>query len=356
MLLSLVVPCYNEEGNVTRFYTETRRVFEGKVENYEIIFVDDGSSDGTLREIESLHKSHSTVRGISFSRNFGKEAAMLAGLKAARGDLVCIIDADLQQRPEIVLDMIKEMDADESLDCVAAYQKKRNEGRFISFLKSSFYKLINKMSDVRFVNGASDFRLMKRQMVNAIISLTEYHRFTKGIFGYVGFNTKFIPITHEKREIGKTKWGLIKLFKYAIHGILAFTTAPLKIPTIAGGISICLAFIGLVVTLFSDISALANLSSGPTILLITLLLGGVQLVALGILCEYIAKMYGETKKRPIYFVKTEFDHKGAATHTYVSARSEASTEKESHTSLSAEAERLIEEIDSTEKSTSGESR
>lgn len=308
MLLSLVVPCYNEEGNVTRFYSETERVFQGRVKNYEIVFVDDGSRDGTLGEIEALHGSHATVRGVSFSRNFGKEAAMLAGLKAAKGDLVCIIDADLQQRPEIVLDMLSEMEKDPQLDCVAAYQEKRNEGKFISFLKSSFYKLINKMSDVRFVNGASDFRLMKRQMVDAIISLTEYHRFTKGIFGYVGFKTKFIPITHEKREIGTTKWGLVKLFKYAIHGILAFTTAPLKIPMIAGVVSVLLSAVGLLVTLATDIRALANLSSGPAILLLVLFVGGIQLMALGVLCEYVAKMYGETKKRPIYFVKRELNH------------------------------------------------
>ena len=331
MLLSLVVPCYNEEGNVTRFYTETERVFRDRVKNYEIVFVDDGSRDGTLSEIEALHAAHSTVRGVSFSRNFGKEAAMLAGLKASRGDLVCIIDADLQQRPEVVLDMLREMDEDSGLDCVAAYQEKRNEGRVISFLKSSFYKLINRMSDVRFVNGASDFRLMKRQMVDAIISLTEYHRFTKGIFGYVGFKTKFIPITHEKREIGTTKWGLVKLFKYAIHGILAFTTAPLKIPTVAGAVSVALALIGLVVALIKDISALANLSAGPAILLLTLFVGGIQLLCLGILCEYVAKMYGETKKRPIYFVKRHLDHSESLTaeaEKYIPASTESGTESD----------------------------
>lgn len=308
MLLSLVVPCYNEEGNVTRFWRETSRVFDGTVEKYEIIFVDDGSRDGTYSEIEEIYNSDERVRGISFSRNFGKEAAMLAGLKASRGDLVCIIDADLQQRPEIVLKMLEEMKCDPSLDCVAAYQDKRNEGKVISFLKSSFYKLINKISEVRFVNGASDFRLMKRDMVNAILSLSEYHRFTKGIFGYVGFKTKFIPFTHEKREIGTTKWGLVKLFKYAFHGILAFSTAPLKIPMIAGIVSVVMSGIILLVEMLSCGISPSGWSSVSIIAIFLFLLGGAQLIALGVLAEYVAKMYVEIKDRPLYFVRRELDH------------------------------------------------
>lgn len=308
MLLSLVVPCYNEEGNVTRFWNETSRVFDGKVEDYEIIFVDDGSRDSTYSEIEDLYRSHSKVRGISFSRNFGKEAAMLAGLRASRGDLVCIIDADLQQRPEIVLKMLEEMKSDPTLDCVAAYQDKRNEGKIISFLKSSFYKLINKISEVRFVNGASDFRLMKRDMVNAILSLSEYHRFTKGIFGYVGFKTKFIPFTHEKREIGTTKWGLIKLFKYAFHGILAFSTAPLKIPMIAGIISVLVSAVILVAEMIRCGISPSGWPSVSIVAIFVFLLGGAQLIALGVLAEYVAKMYVEIKDRPLYFVRRELDH------------------------------------------------
>lgn len=343
MLLSLIVPCYNEEGNVTRFFDETDRVFRERMLDYEIIFIDDGSEDGTLGEIESLFENHPNVRGLSFSRNFGKEAAMLAGLKAAKGDLVCIIDADLQQRPEVVLHMLEEMENDHTLDCVAAYQKKRNEGKVISFFKSSFYKLINRMSDVRFVNGASDFRLMKRPMVEAIISLTEYHRFVKGIFGYVGFKTKFIPITHEKREIGKSKWGLWKLFKYAIHGIMAFTTVPLKLPMLAGIISVLIAAVGFIATLATDITALRNLSSGPAILLLTLFVGGIQLTCLGVLCEYVAKMYIETKKRPIYFVKQELEHGADAPKKPESIDKEITQKiSESDLPLSAEAEKSIE--------------
>ena len=324
MLLTLVVPCYNEEGHVTRFWNETSRVFDGKVSDYEIVFVDDGSRDKTYDEIEALHKSHPEVRGISFSRNFGKEAAMLAGLRASRGDLVCLIDADLQQRPEVVLEMLSYMKEDAELDCVAAYQDKRNEDKVISFLKSSFYKIINKISDVRFVNGASDFRLMKREMVDAIISLTEKNRFTKGIFGYVGFKTKFIPFTHAKREIGTTKWGLVKLFKYAFHGILAFSIAPLKIPMVAGIASIisaiAVALIQLISHGFAPWSETALISAGR------LLVGGVQMVALGVVAEYLSKMYIEIKDRPAYFVRRRLDHEESlarAAESYIDSAAEA---------------------------------
>lgn len=324
MLLTLVVPCYNEEGNVTRFWDETSRVFDGKVSDYEIIFVDDGSRDKTYDEIEALHKSHSQVRGISFSRNFGKEAAMLAGLRASRGDLVCLIDADLQQRPEVVLEMLSHMKEDPELDCVAAYQDKRNEGKIISFLKSSFYKIINKISDVRFVNGASDFRLMKREMVDAIISLTEKNRFTKGIFGYVGFKTKFIPFTHAKREIGTTKWGLVKLFKYAFHGILAFSIAPLKIPMVAGIASVISAIAVALIQLISR--GFSPWSESALIAAVILLVGGVQMVALGVVAEYLSKMYIEIKDRPAYFIRRRLDHEeslASVAESYINSASEA---------------------------------
>ena len=188
MLLSLVIPCYNEEGNVTRFYNEVTRVFSNSDFDYEFVFVDDGSKDKTFSELRELHKNDTRVRVFSFSRNFGKEAAMYAGLKNSHGDAVCIIDADLQQSPEVVLEMLSHMKEDETLDCIAAYQEKRKENKLISGVKSIFYKIINKISDVDFVSGASDFRLMKRKMVDAIIEMSEFHRFSKGIFGYVGFN------------------------------------------------------------------------------------------------------------------------------------------------------------------------
>ena len=328
MLLSLVVPCYNEEGNVTRFWEETSRVFSGKVESYEIVFVDDGSRDKTYEEISALHNSHREVRGISFSRNFGKEAAMLAGLRASKGDLVCLIDADLQQRPEVVLEMLSYMKEDEELDCVAAYQDKRNEGKVISFLKSSFYKIINKISDVRFVNGASDFRLMKREMVDAIISLTEKNRFTKGIFGYVGFKTKFIPFTHAKREIGTTKWGLVKLFKYAFHGILAFSIAPLKLPMVAGIASVIASAVVALAQLISR--GFAPWSDVAIIAAIVTLVGGVQMIALGVVAEYLSKMYVEIKDRPSYFIRRTLDHESLAevAERYITdnAESEASND------------------------------
>ena len=323
MLLSLVVPCYNEEGNVTRFWEETSRVFSGKVESYEIVFVDDGSRDKTYDEISALYNSHKEVRGISFSRNFGKEAAMLAGLRASRGDLVCLIDADLQQRPEVVLEMLSYMKEDKELDCVAAYQEKRNEGKVISFLKSSFYKIINKISDVRFVNGASDFRLMKREMVDAIISLTEKNRFTKGIFGYVGFKTKFIPFTHAKREIGTTKWGLVKLFKYAFHGILAFSIAPLKLPMVAGIASVIASAVVALTQLISK--GFAPWSDVAIIAAVVMLVGGVQMIALGVVAEYLSKMYVEIKDRPSYFIRRTLDHEclAEAAERYIKGRAES---------------------------------
>lgn len=308
MLLSLVVPCYNEEGNVTEFYNEATRVLGKEACELEIIFVDDGSRDATLSEIKSLCKSDGRVRGISFSRNFGKEAAMLAGLKASSGDLVCLMDADLQQRPEVVVDMLRELELDPTLDCVAAFQDKRNEGKFISLLKSSFYKIINKLSDVSFVNGASDFRLMRRNMTDAIIGLSEYNRFTKGIFGYVGFKTKFIPFTHEPRKIGTTKWGLKKLFRYALDGILAFTDAPLKLPMIAGLTSAIASAAYFIVNLCIDAQAALSASSGIGIISLILFIGGIQLIGLGILCEYVAKMQSEVKRRPLYFIKETVEH------------------------------------------------
>ena len=210
MLLSLVVPAYNEEENVALFYSEVKRVFENKIENYEVVFVDDGSKDKTYKELERLHEENGNVHIISFSRNFGKESAIYAGLKASRGDLVCLIDADLQQRPEVVLQMLEELEKDDETDCVTAFQKKRKENKLPSGLKSGFYKTITRISDVDFVNGASDFRLMKRKMVDAILAMTEHHRFSKGIFAYVGFNTKYIPYEVAKRERGKSGHSVIR--------------------------------------------------------------------------------------------------------------------------------------------------
>ncbi len=310
MKLSLVVPCYNEEGNVEKFFSETKRVFDGKVSDYEFVFVNDGSKDDTYGKLKKLYEENqnSNIQVLSFSRNFGKEAAIYAGLNAAKGDMACLIDADLQQRPEVVLQMLDIMDANEEIDCVTAYQEERRESRLMSAFKSIFYKIINGISEVDFVNGASDFRLMKRNMINAILNFTEYHRFSKGIFSWVGFNTKYIPYKAEERESGESKWGFKKLMKYAFEGIVSFTTFPLKISAYVGFISALVSIVYLVIVVIQKLAFGINVPGYATIVVLVLLLGGLQLFSLGILGEYISKIYVQVKNRPIYVLR---EHLGA---------------------------------------------
>lgn len=305
MKLSLVVPCYNEEASVKRFFDEVNKVFENKVENFEFVFVNDGSKDGTYPELKKLYKENPTsnIQVLTFSRNFGKEAAIYAGLSNAKGDMVCIIDADLQQRPEVVLEMLGEIEKDDSLDCVAAYQENRKESKTLSGFKSAFYKVINKITDVDFVNGASDFRLLKRTMVDAILEMTEYHRFSKGIFSWVGFNTKYIPYTVEERQFGETKWSYGKLFKYAFDGIISFSTFPLKLATGVGLVTAFASIIYLFVVVLQKLIFGIDVPGYATIVVLVLFLGGMQLFCLGILGEYLSKIYVQVKNRPIYILK-----------------------------------------------------
>lgn len=305
MKLSLVVPCYNEEANVERFFSEVNRVFKGKADDYEFVFVNDGSTDGTYRKLKKIYEENSAspVQILTFSRNFGKEAAIYAGLSYAKGDLICIIDADLQQRPEVVLRMLDEMEQDETLDCVAAYQENRKESKTMKGLKYSFYKLINKVADVDFVNGASDFRLIKRTMADAILRMTEYHRFSKGIFSWVGFNTKYIPYTVEERQFGETKWSYGKLFKYAFDGIISFSTFPLKLATGVGLVTSVASIIYLIAVVLQKLIWGIDVPGYATIVVLVLFLGGMQLFCLGILGEYISKIYLQVKNRPIYILK-----------------------------------------------------
>lgn len=305
MKLSLVVPCYNEEANVERFFSEVNRVFKGKADDYEFVFVNDGSTDGTYRKLKKIYEENSAspVQILTFSRNFGKEAAIYAGLSYAKGDLICIIDADLQQRPEVVLRMLDEMEQDETLDCVAAYQANRKESKTMKGLKYSFYKLINKVADVDFVNGASDFRLIKRTMADAILRMTEYHRFSKGIFSWVGFNTKYIPYTVEERQFGETKWSYGKLFKYAFDGIISFSTFPLKLATGVGLVTSVASIIYLIAVVLQKLIWGIDVPGYATIVVLVLFLGGMQLFCLGILGEYISKIYLQVKNRPIYILK-----------------------------------------------------
>ena len=305
MKLSLVVPCYNEEQNVALFYQVAKNVFDAEGYSYELVFVNDGSKDNTLGELKKLHaEADGNIRIVSFSRNFGKEAAMYAGIEHAKGELVCLIDADLQQRPEVVAYMVKRLDEAPELDCVAAYQAERHESSTLSFFKSSFYKLINSVSDTNFVQGASDFRTFRRSVAEAVLSMGEYHRFSKGILSWVGFNTEYIPYEVQERAAGESKWSFKRLFRYAIDGIIAFSTAPLAIPTALGILLTVISFIYLGARgLYCALSLYETFSQGSVLIFLLLLVGGLQLLSIGIIGKYLAKTYEQSKDRPIYIAR-----------------------------------------------------
>ena len=306
MKWSLVIPCYNEEGNVRAMRDACQNTFRGQVESYELIFVNDGSKDHTWQELKKLGEdSECRVKLVNFSRNFGKESAMYAGLQRAEGEYVTMIDADLQQRPETALTMLRMLEENPEADCVAAFQETRREGFILRFFKNSFYKIINRVSVVEFYNGASDFRTFRRNMADAILSMGEYHRFSKGIFSWVGFETVFLPYTPENRNAGKTSWSFRKLFGYAMDGIIAFTTAPLKIATGLGLVMAGLALLYLVVVIIQKLTVGIDIPGYPTLVGLLLLIGGIQLVTLGIAGEYIGRMYIQAKNRPIYIAKDD---------------------------------------------------
>lgn len=310
MKLSLVVPCYNEEENVELFFNEVVKSFKKVKFKYELIFINDGSKDKTIDKLKELSKtSKENIKVINFSRNFGKEAGMYAGLKEATGDYVSIIDADLQQKPSLVLEMLDILEKNLEYDSVAAYQEKRNDPFFKRIFSNLFYKLINKISDVEFVPGASDFRLLKRNMVNAILEMSEYYRFSKGIFSFVGFNTYYLPYIADKRARGSSKWSFWGLFKYAIEGIVAFTTTPLRIATFLGIIISGISFIYLIILVTQTLLLGIDVPGYASTLSAVLLLGGIQLFALGIIGEYLGRTYVETKRRPIYIAKEVIDNK-----------------------------------------------
>ncbi len=303
--LSLVVPCFNEQDNVKLFFDEVNRVFDGKVHDYEFVFVNDGSRDKTYERLNEIYESNpeSNIQVIHFSRNFGKEAAIYAGMSNAKGDYLCLIDADLQQRPEVVLKMLEEIEADSSVDCVTAFQEDRSESKLMIKAKSGFYKVISKMSDIEFKNGASDFRLLNRKMTDAILEMTEYHRFSKGLFAWVGFNTKFIPYVAEERETGTSKWNTGKLIKYALEGIISFSTVPLKLSTVVGFLSSVASIVYLLVVIIQKLAFGIDVPGYATIVVLLLLIGGIQLFCLGILGEYLSKIYLQVKNRPVYIIK-----------------------------------------------------
>ena len=310
MKLSLVVPCYNEEDNIRDFYHAAKRVFDAEEYEYEMIFINDGSKDKTQEALESVFNFHEACVVVeTFSRNFGKEAAIYAGFQKATGDFITVIDADLQQRPETVARMVKILQDNEEFDCVAAYQEKRQEGKLVSKLKDMFYKIINRTSEIEFFPGASDFRTFRRPVVDAVLSLPEYHRFSKGIFSWVGFNTCYFPYTAEKRNAGETKWSINKLFRYAVEGFISYTTFPLKIATGLGLFTSLCAIIYLFVVVIQKLCIGNPVPGYPTIVVLILLLGGIQLTILGIIGEYLARMYIQEKHRPIYIEKKLLDYK-----------------------------------------------
>lgn len=303
MKLSLVVPCFNEQGNVPLFYEAVKNDFSAAGFDYEIVFVNDGSKDDTAGELKKLLDGDIPVKIVNFSRNFGKESAMYAGLREAKGDYVTIIDADLQQRPAIALEMVNMLENEPEYDCIAAFQESRKENGLMVFLKNGFYKTVNKFTDTEFMQGASDFRTFRRPMVNAILEMKEYFRFSKGLFSWVGFNTKFVPYIAEDRATGTSKWNIRKLFAYALEGIISFTTAPLRLPVYTGILSIIAAFIYLIVKIVLRFALHDPITAESIIIFLLVFFSGAVLMSLGVIGEYLAKTYVQTKDRPIYIAK-----------------------------------------------------
>lgn len=302
--ISIVVPCYNEEESLPVFYKEICKVAkEMKIVDFEFLFINDGSKDKTLSILRDYAKKDKRVRYISFSRNFGKEAGMYAGLSNSTGDYVAIMDADMQDPPEMIKVMYQ-LIQDEGYDCVALYTSSHDDYGFVrKFLTSCWYKLIGAISDVKQVSGARDFRLMKRRMVDSIIDMGEYNRYTKGIFGFVGFDTKWIDYKAPDRVAGKSKYSLIKLFKYAFEGIVAFSTAPLVLAAFIGVLFCLISFIAIIFIIVKTCIYGDPVSGWPSLACLIIFMGGVQLFFFGIMGMYLSKIYLEVKKRPIYITK-----------------------------------------------------
>lgn len=303
--LSIVVPCYNEEEAIPLFYPAVEKVVKQMSVETEYWFVNDGSSDDTLAELRKLHaQDPERVHYVSFSRNFGKEAGLYAGLQVATGDYIVVMDADLQDPPEYLPEMYKDISSGE-YDCVGMRRTDRKgEAKFKSFLSNQFYNVINKISDTKIVSGARDYRMMTRQMVDAVLSLTEYNRFSKGIFNWVGFKTKYLPYKNVERVAGTTDWSTWKLIKYAIDGITDFSEAPLAIATWAGGLTAFISIIGMIIVVIRKLLEPSSSTFGwASMVCIILFLGGIQLLCLGIVGRYIGRIYMQTKKRPIYVIK-----------------------------------------------------
>lgn len=306
-LLSVIVPCYNEEENIFDFYNELMKnepFLKKRGLDVELIYIDDGSKDKTVEKIKELIQKDTRVHLLSFSRNFGKEAALYAGLKKAKGDYVVLMDSDLQDPPSLLPDMLRYID--EGYDSVATRRvTRKGEPVIRSWFARMFYKIMNHISRTEIVDGARDYRLMTRQVVDAILSMTEYNRFTKGIFGWVGYETKWLEYENIERKKGETKWSFWKLFLYSIDGITAFSTVPLAIASIMGVLFCVFAFLFIIVIIVRKLIFGDPTSGWPSLVCIILLVSGVQLFCLGIVGQYLSKTYMEVKRRPIYLVKEE---------------------------------------------------
>ncbi|HEM3152175.1 TPA: glycosyltransferase family 2 protein [Streptococcus suis] len=303
-MISVIVPCFNEEEAIPYFYDPMEKVRKEMGEQFEYIFVNDGSKDGTLTVLRQLSGQDRAVRYLSFSRNFGKEAALYAGLQAAQGELVTVMDVDLQDPPEMLMEMKAMLDGNPDLDCVGTRRVSRDgEPPIRSFFAKLFYKLMNKISQVEVVDGARDFRLMRRHMVDAILSVSEYNRFSKGIFAWVGFETEYLPYENVERVAGETSWSFWKLLSYSIEGIINFSDTPLNIASYTGFFTFLLSLVLMVFVVFKTLVFGDPTIGWPSTICIILFLGGLQLMTIGILGKYLAKVFLETKKRPIYIVK-----------------------------------------------------
>lgn len=304
--ISIVVPCYNEEAALPYFRQEIQKVMDGMSAacgvSFEVLFVNDGSKDGTLELLRRFAGEDSRMHYISLSRNFGKESALYAGLQRATGDYVATMDADLQDPPSLLPEMYEALQTGEYESVATRRVSRKGEPPIRSFFARCFYKLINRISDADIVDGARDFRLMKRQMVDAIVAMGEYNRFSKGIYGWVGFRTKWLPYENVERVAGETKWSFWKLFIYSIQGITAFSTAPLAIASFTGVLLCFAAFLMVVYIIVKTLLFGDPVGGWPSLACMVMFMGGVQLLCIGILGQYLAKTYLETKHRPIYII------------------------------------------------------
>lgn len=316
-LISVVVPCYNEQEVLPLFYNEINKVIAQMQSEYddlefELLFINDGSKDNTLKMLRELSASDNRVRYISFSRNFGKEAGMFAGMENSKGDYVVVMDADLQHPPKFIPQMYKYV-SEEGFDCATTRRvSRKGESKIRSWFAMKFYKIMNKISQTEIVDGAQDFRFMTRKMVDAVLSMKEYNRFSKGIFSWVGFNVKYIEYENVERAAGTTAWSFWKLFLYSLEGIFAFSTAPLALASLLGILSCLIAFIWIIAIIIKTIVFGESVQGFPTIMCAIFFVGGLQLFCTGILGQYLSKTYLETKHRPIYIIsETEESFNGS---------------------------------------------